>query len=137
MIITYTPQLENPPRDKAVSLGFSIIGDKAGSTKRITIKSGVNRDLPESDWEQIKSMPLVGDLLSIGALQVQEDAEVVITDAGEFEGGISKKPVKEALDLVNKSFDLDVLKEWDYAEKRIRIKNAIAKRIKAITEGEA
>lgn len=137
MIITYTPQLENPPRDKAVSLGFSIIGDKAGSTKRITINSGVNRDLPESDWEQIKAMPLVGDLLAIGALQVQEDAEVVITSEGEVTGGIANKPVKEALNLVNNSFDLDMLEEWGYVEKRIRIKNAIAKRVKAITEGEA
>lgn len=137
MIITYTPQLENPPRDKDVSLGFSIIGGQAGLTKRITIKSGVNRDLPVSDWEQIKSMPLVGDLLSIGALQVQEDSEVVVTDAGAVEGGIVNTPVKEALNLVNNSFDVEMLKEWDYAEKRIRIKNAISKRIKAITEGEA
>ena len=76
MIITYTPQLENPPRDKEVTLGFSIIGEKAGVTKRIHLKSGVNRDVSVSDWEKIKEMPLVGELLTLGALQVQEDVEV-------------------------------------------------------------
>ena len=45
-------------------------------------------------------------------------------------------PVREALDSINGTFDLDLLKEWDRAENRVRIKNAIAKRIKAVTEGE-
>ena len=136
MIITYTPQLENPPRDKEVTLGFSIIGEKAGVTKRIHLKSGVNRDVSVSDWEKIKEMPLVGELLMLGALQVQEDVEVVTTPAGQVSGGLETMPVKEALSAINGTFDLDLLKEWDYAENRIRIKNAIAKRIKAITEGE-
>ena len=136
MIITYTPQLENPPRDKEVTLGFSIIGERAGITKRVQLKSGVNRDVSVSDWEKIKGMPLVGELLSLGALQVQEDVEVVTTPAGQVSGGLETMPVKEALSAINGTFDLDLLKEWDYAENRIRIKNAIAKRIKAITEGE-
>jgi hypothetical protein len=136
MIITYTPQLENPPRDKEVILGFSIIGAKAGSTQRIHIKSGVNRDIDAADWEKIKGMPLVGDLLSLGALKVQEDVEVVSTSNEEASGGLETMPVKEALSAIYGTFDLDILKEWDYAEKRVRIKNAIAKRIKAITEGE-
>lgn len=135
MIITYTPQLENPPRDKEVTLGFSIIGSKAGGTEYIQLKSGVNRDVSPSDWEKIKDMPLVGDLLSLGALKVQEDVEV--TTGGEAPtGGLSTMPVKDALDAINLTFDLDLLKEWDYAENRVRVKNAIAKRIKAITEGE-
>ena len=136
MIITYTPQLENPPRDKEVTLGFSIIGERAGVTKRVQLKSGVNRDVSDSDWEKIKGMPLVGELLSLGALQVQEDVEVVTTPAGQVSGGLETMPVKEAPSAINGTFDLDLLKEWDYAENRIRIKNAIAKRIKAITEGE-
>ena len=136
MIITYTPQLENPPRDKEVTLGFSIIGAKAGGSQRIQLKSGVNRDVDPSDWEKIKEMPLVGELLSLGALKVQEDVEVITTPQAEGSGGLELMPVKEARDAVNSSFDLDLLKEWDVVEKRVRIKNAIAKRVKAITEGE-
>ena len=51
-------------------------------------------------------------------------------------GGLAKKPVKDALSLINKTFDLDLLKEWDTAENRVRVKNAIQKRIRSITEGE-
>jgi len=135
MIITYKPQLENPPRDKEVTLGFSLIGAKAGGTEHIQLKSGVNRDFDPSQWDKIKEMPVVKDLLSIGALAVQEDVEVVETSV-KATGGLSTMPVKEALDAIDATFDLDLLKEWDYAENRIRIKNAIAKRVKAITEGE-
>lgn len=136
MIITYSPQLENPPRDKEVTLGFSIIGAKAGGSQRIQIKSGVNRDVDPADWEKIKDMPLVGELISLGALKVQEDVEVVTTPEKDVSGGLSTMPVKDALEAINGTFDLDILKEWDYAENRVRIKNAIAKRVKAITEGE-
>lgn len=136
MIITYTPQLENPPRDKEVILGFSIIGTKAGGSQRIQIKSGVNRDVDPSDWEKIKDMPLVGELLSLGALKVQDDVEVVTTPEKDVTGGLKNMPVKDALNCIYDAFDLDLLKEWDYAENRVRIKNAIAKRVKAITEGE-
>lgn len=135
MIITYKPQLENPPRDKEVTLGFSVIGGKAGGTEYIQLKSGVNRDFDPTQWDKIKEMPVVKDLLSIGALAVQEDVEVVETSV-KATGGLSTMPVKEALDAIDATFDLDLLKEWDYAENRIRIKNAIAKRVKAITEGE-
>lgn len=135
MIITYKPQLENPPRDKEVTLGFSVIGGKAGGTEYIQLKSGVNRDFDPTQWDKIKEMPVVQDLLSLGALAVQEDVEVVETSV-KATGGLSTMPVKEALDAIDATFDLDLLKEWDYAENRIRIKNAIAKRVKAITEGE-
>lgn len=135
MIITYKPQLENPPRDKEVTLGFSVIGGKAGGTEYIQLKSGVNRDFDPTQWDKIKEMPVVQDLLSLGALAVQEDVEVVETSV-KATGGLSTMPVKEALDAIDATFDLDLLKEWDFAENRIRIKNAIAKRVKAITEGE-
>jgi hypothetical protein len=135
MIITYTPQLENPPRDKEVTLGFTIIGEKAGGSQRLQLKSGVNRDVDPADWEKIKGMPLVGDLLALGALKVQDDVEV-IEEAGVAKGGLEKLPVKEALDAIHGTFDLDLLKEWDRAENRVRIKNAISKRVKAVTEGE-
>jgi hypothetical protein len=135
MIITYTPQLENPPRDKEVTLGFSIIGNKAGGTEHVQLKSGVNRDVSQADWEKIQGLPLVKDLLSLGALKVQEDVEVVDTSV-KAAGGLTTMPVKDALDAIDATFDLDLLKEWDFAENRVRIKNAIAKRVKAITEGE-
>ena len=81
-------------------------------------------------------MPLVGELLSLGAIKVQEDVEVCSMPASVATGGLETMPVKDALDAIYGTFDLDLLKEWDVAENRVRIKNAIAKRVKAITEGE-
>ena len=135
MIVTYSPQLENPPRDREVTLGFSFIGERTGSTEHVQFKSGVNRDIDPATWEKVKEMPLVADLLEIGALTVEEDLEVVVV-APKATGGLAKKPVKDALSLINKTFDLDLLKEWDTAENRVRVKNAIQKRIRSITEGE-
>ena len=135
MIVTYSPQLENPPRDREVTLGFSFIGERTGSTEHVQFKSGVNRDIDPATWEKVKEMPLVADLLEIGALTIEEDIEVVL-EAPKATGGLATKPVKEALSLVNKTFDLDLLKEWDTAENRVRVKNAIQKRIRSITEGE-
>ena len=134
MIVTYSPQLENPPRDREVTLGFSFIGERTGSTEHVQFKSGVNRDIDPATWEKVKEMPLVADLLEL-ALTVEEDLEVVV-DAPKATGGLAKKPVKDALSLINKTFDLDLLKEWDTAENRVRVKNAIQKRIRSITEGE-
>jgi|TARA_R100000030_G_scaffold28591_1_gene21091 hypothetical protein len=135
MIVTYSPQLENPPRDKEVTLGFTLIGNRTGSSEYVQFKSGVNRDIDPATWEQVKEMPLVADLLEIGALTVEDDVEVV-TEAPKATGGLSTKPMKEALALINKTFDMDLLKEWDVAENRVRVKNAIQKRIRSITEGD-
>ena len=73
MIVTYSPQLENPPRDREVTLGFSFIGERTGSTEHVQFKSGVNRDIDPATWEKVKEMPLVADLLEIGALTVEEE----------------------------------------------------------------
>ena len=135
MIVTYSPQLENPPRDKEVTLGFTFIGERTGGSEYVQFKSGVNRDVDPAVWDKVKAMPLAADLLAIGALTVTEDVEV-LTDAPAPKGALATMPVKEALSAINKTFDLDLLKEWDFAENRVRIKNAIQKRIRAITEGD-
>lgn len=135
MLVIYSPQLENPPRDKDVSLGFSLITGEVGSTKYVQLKAGVNRDIDADLWEKIKVMPLVPELIEIGAIRVEEDVEV-ISEAPVAKGGLANKAVKVSLDLVNKSFDLELLKEWDMAENRVRVKNVIARRIKQLTEGD-
>ena len=135
MLVIYSPQLENPPRDKDVSLGFSLITGEVGSTKYVELKAGVNRDVDADLWEKIKVMPLVPELIEIGAIRVEEDIEV-ISEAPVAKGGLSSKAVKVSLDLINQSFDLELLKEWDMSENRVRVKNAIARRIKQLTEGD-
>jgi len=81
-------------------------------------------------------MPLVAELLELGALRIQDDVEVTTDTPVTSKGALGTMPVKDALDAINMTFDLDLLKEWNYVENRVRIKNAISKRVKAITEGE-
>ena len=136
MIVTYSPQLENPPRDKEVILGFSFIGERSGSSEYVQFQSGVNRDVDAETWAKVKEMPLVAELLQLGALTVTEDVEVVTAGSCTQERLGNHAGQEEALAAINSTFDVDLLKEFDYAENRVRIKNAIQKRIRAITEGE-
>jgi hypothetical protein len=48
---------------------------------------------------------------------------------------IADMPVLQAMRLVEDSFDIAQLQRWEKGEQRIRVRNAISKRISAITEG--
>ena len=135
MIIVYHPELENPPMDKECSIGFSFVGG-GGLSDHIQVNSGVTRDFPESVWNQIKDYDVVKNLLSLGALRIETE-EPTETKAAprEASDSIADMPITQAMSLVEDSFDLEQLRRWDAKESRIRVKNAIAKRISAITEG--
>ncbi len=135
MIIVYRPELENPPMDKECTIGFSFVAG-GGLPDHIQVSSGVTRDFPESIWDKIKDYDVVKNLLSLGALRVQDEepaAEATATPVAH--DSIADLPLTEAMNLVEASFDLDQLRRWDAKDSRIRLKNAIGKRISAITEG--
>lgn len=135
MIIVYRPELENPPMDKECTIGFSFV-DGGGLPDHIQVTSGVTRDFPESVWEKIKEYDVVKNLLSLGALRIQDEEPAEdATAPGVKQDTLADMPLPEAMNLVEASFDLDQLRRWDAKESRIRLKNAIAKRISAITEG--
>jgi hypothetical protein len=136
MIIVYRPELENPPMDKECTIGFSFIGT-GGVSDNIQIAAGVTRDFPEEIWERIKDYDVVKTLLKLGALRVDaEDAEEISAPAAASSAdSVADLPLTQAMSLIEASFDLAQLQRWDAKEQRIRVKNAIAKRITAITEG--
>ena len=135
MIIVYRPELENPPMDKECSIGFSFIGG-GGLSDHIQLSSGVTRDFPESVWDQIKDYDVVKSLLSLGALRIEtEDPTLTETAPAEAGDSLADMPLTQALGLIEDSFDIEQLRRWDAKDARIRVKNAIAKRISAITEG--
>lgn len=135
MILVYRPELENPPMDKECTIGFSFVGG-SGLSDNIQVSAGVTRDFPEDVWERIQDYDVVKNLLKLGALRVEtaEPAEVPAA-AGLPSDSLADFPLTQALGLVEDSFDLAQLSRWDAKEHRIRVKNAIAKRITAITEG--
>lgn len=134
MILVYRPELDNPPMDKECTIGFSFIGAGA-NTESIQITAGVTRNFPEAVWQRIKDYEVVKRLLSLGALRVDADAPEAAEAPVVKADSIADLPLAQALELIEASLDLDQLHRWDAKEQRIRVKNAIAKRITAITEG--
>lgn len=136
MILIYRPELENPPMDKECTLNFSFVGG-GGLPESSQVVAGVNRDFPESVWEKIRDYDVVKTLLKLGALRIQEEevSEETPLVSTEKADSLADMPLAQALDLIENSFDLNQLRRWDAKDSRIRVKNAIAKRIQAITEG--
>ena len=138
MIITYRPELDNPPMAKECSLGFSFLPEdgKSRNVKHVRINSGVTRDFDVQSWERIAEYKSVQRLLSLGALVVTQEVDVKATTISvEEHETLSDVELKAALGLVEGSFNIEQLKKWNSKDQRIRVKNAIAKRIQAITEG--
>lgn len=135
MIIVYRPELENPPMDKECTIGFSFV-DGGGLTDHIQVSSGVTRNFPEVVWDKIKDYDVVKTLLKLGALRIEtEEATEAEAAPTEVTNSIADVPLQDALRLVEDSFDIEQLRLWDAKDSRIRVKNAIGKRISAITEG--
>lgn len=135
MILVYRPELESPPMDKECTIGFSFIQEK-GQPSSIKVKSGVNRDFPEAIWEQIKNYDVVKSLLKLGALRIEEEQALVAEAPKADVDSLADMPVTQALRLVEDSFDVNQLQGWEGREQRIRVRNAISKRISAISEGK-
>lgn len=135
MILVYRPELENPPMDKECLIGFSFLTGN-GNPDYIQIASGVNREFSETIWDQIKDYDVVKNLLKLGAIRIEEEQNLnEPTIKAEFVDTIAEMPLQQAMGLVEDSFDIAQLRRWDAKEARIRVKNAIARRITAITEG--
>lgn len=135
MLLVYRPELENPPMDKECTIGFSFVGG-GGLSDHIQVVAGVTRNFPEDVWEKIKNYDVVKNLLKLGALRVEAD-EVATTEAAPkaASDSIADMPIAQALELIESSFDVEQLNKWSAKEQRIKVRNAIAKRIQAITEG--
>lgn len=135
MILVYRPELLNPPMDKEAFWGFSFLREKL--TDYFRIEAGVNREVPESVWEQISTYAEVKTALQLGALRIEtEEASVVeAPDPAEVTTSLATFPLDTALRLIEDSFDLDQLSQWDAKDQRIKVKNAIQKRKTAITAG--
>ena len=78
---------------------------------------------------------MVKNLLNLGALRIDKEEACVMPAAPSKPEGISSQSLPSAMALVENSFDVKQLESWDAGENRIKVKNAISRRIKAITEG--
>lgn len=137
MILIFRPELQNPPMAKESTIGFSFIG-KAGKTEYIEVEAGVNREFPEYVWEKIKEYDVVKNLLSTDALRVKEDEEVIQTPvAPKKSDSITNMSLSDAMEMIENSFDIAQLQRWDSKDQRIRVKQAINRRITALQGGNS
>lgn len=128
MLIAYRPELENPPREA----GFGIITDKG----LISLAPGLNQEIPDEQWEVAKANPTVKALLSIGAIEEMKERVEVETIPQNIES-LSQLPLSQAIQAIELLHDEDKLASWKKIEGRVRVRNAIGRRLEAIRKGNA
>ena len=128
MLIAYRPDLENPPREG----GFGVVTE-AGL---IQLAPGLNQEVPEQQWLKASQNATVKRLMAIGAIEeVQE--RLTVEEIPQDVQSLSNMPLVEAFRVIEIIHDAEQLAEWKKIEGRIKVRNAIAKRIEAIKTGRA
>ena len=128
MLIAYRPDLENPPREG----GFGVVTE-AGL---IQLAPGLNQEVPEQQWLKARQNATVKRLMAIGAIEeVQE--RITVEEIPQDVQSLSNMPLVEAFRVIEIIHDVEQLAEWKKIEGRIKVRNAIAKRIEAIKTGRA
>ena len=128
MLIAYRPELENPPREA----GFGIITDKG----LISLAPGLNQEIPEEQWEMAKSNPTVKALLNIGAIEELKE-RVEIETIPQAVDSLKQLPLSQAIQAIELLHDEEKLGDWKKVEGRVRVRNAINRRLEAIRTGKA
>ena len=128
MLIAYRPELENPPREG----GFGVVTE-AGL---IQLAPGLNQEVPEQQWLQARQNATVKRLMAIGAIEeVQE--RITVEEIPQDVQSLSNLPLIEAIRTIEIIQTVEQLTDWKKIEGRVRVRNAIAKRIESIKAGRA
>ena len=128
MLIAYRPDLENPPREG----GFGVVTE-AGL---IQLAPGLNQEVPEQQWLQARQNATVKRLMAIGAIEeVQE--RLTVEEIPQDVQSLSNLPLIEAIRTIELIQTTEQLVEWKKIEGRVRVRNAIAKRVESIKAGRA
>lgn len=128
MLIAYRPELENPPREA----GFGIITDKG----LISLAPGLNQEIPDEQWDLAKTNSTVQALLKIGAIEeLKERVEVETIPQGI--DSLQQLPLSQAIQAIELLHDEEKLTDWKKVEGRVRVRNAINRRLESIRTGKA
>jgi len=128
MLIAYRPELENPPREAS----FGVI------TKRgmISLAPGLNQEIPDEQWEMAKQNPTVKALMTIGSIEEMKERVEVATIPQSVES-LSQLALTQAIQAIELLHDEEKLTDWKKIEGRVRVRNAINRRLEAIRVGKA
>jgi hypothetical protein len=123
MLIAYRPELENPPREG----GFGIIMEGG----MIQLTPGLNQGVPDGQWQKARENRMVKRLMSIGAIEEMKEQITVEKIPQDIET-LTNIPLVEALRTIELIHHEDQLIDWKKVEGRVRVRNAINKRLDAI-----
>jgi hypothetical protein len=102
----------------------------------IQLAPGLNQEVPETQWKQARENQTVKRLMSIGAIEELKEKPTVETIPRDTESLINI-PLIEALRTLEIIHDEQQLNEWKAIEGRVRVRNAINKRLESIRLGNA
>jgi hypothetical protein len=122
------------------SISFSFIGKVTGETETIRIRDGLNK-VSEEDWERIEEKEYTKRLLTLGALRVMEAKEVKdLLDKEDLDipedVSLAGLKIADASKVVASAHDLQKLDAWLADEQRVPVRQAITRRIAALTGGD-
>lgn len=126
-LVVYRPEQENPPREASVA--FMV------NSQSVTLNPGVNRGFSDTVLEEIRKHPLMERLVKIGAVEVMDETEDV--EAIPADTDIGALSYSAACAVIDRCHDVTQLQEWQSQDQRIRVRNAIARRLQQIQEGTA
>ena len=128
MLIAYRPELENPPREG----GFGIITEGG----MIQLTPGLNQEVPDLQWQQARENLVVKRLMSIGAIEEVKE-QITVEKIPQNIETLVAIPLVEALRIIEIIHEEDQLTSWKKVEGRVRLRNAISKRLESIRAGKA
>jgi hypothetical protein len=130
VMISYRPEAENPPRDASFAVTFFDNGTK--SFQSYAFEPGLNKDFPAEAWSRLQEVEQVKGLISIGALEAVEQLEEVPAEMPSEIGTLAMTRVQQIVEVCH---DRNLLMRWYEADKRVRVRNLIQRRLNELSDG--
>ena len=137
MLINFKPELDNPPQEPEATIVFSLLGTQSNhyQTKFVQIRGGLNRDIDAETWDKLLHFGEIQRLMKLGALTVLDESPEVVPSS-DLPKTLADTALGEALEVIAGCFDVELLEKWSTQDQRIRVKNAINRRLAQIKEGD-
>ena len=102
----------------------------------IQLAPGLNQEVPDDQWKQARENRMVKRLMAIGAIEEVRE-QITVEKIPQSIDTLTNIPLVEALRTLELIHDENQLADWKKVEGRVRVRNAINKRLDAIKRGAA
>ena len=102
----------------------------------IQLAPGLNQEVPDDQWKQARENRMVKRLMAIGAIEEVRE-QITVEKIPQDIDTLTNIPLVEALRTIELIHDDNQLNDWKKVEGRVRVRNAINKRLDAIKRGAA